>query len=79
MAVSDLNWIVPIAALVGILGQWGVGAFYAGRMDERVRGQGFEIRELKDSKREADAKLVNHEGRISHLEGERGIPHGGEF
>lgn len=77
MAISDLNWIVPIAAVLGIVGQWGVGAFYAGRMDERVRGQGFEIRDLKDKQRETDSTLVEHEGRISHIEGQKGFPRGG--
>ena len=64
------EWIVPIGvALVGIVGQWGIGAFYAGRMDERVHLRGDEIRDEKIAQGRAAERLDNHEGRISHLEG----------
>jgi hypothetical protein len=77
-ALQQLNWVVPIVAIVGVVGQWGIGAFYAGRMDERVHGQGREIRDLKIEHAKHDVKLDNHEGRIAHIEGRRGIPLGSQ-
>jgi hypothetical protein len=74
----DLSPAVPVAAILGIVGQWGIGAFYAGRMDERLRGHGYEIRDLKDKTKDHDTQLGNHERRISHIEGRKGIPLGSE-
>lgn len=75
--VSELGWVVPIVALIGVIGQWGVGAFYAGRMDERVHGLGREIRDIKIDQRGFEEKLSNHEGRIAHIEGRKGVEYGG--
>jgi hypothetical protein len=76
--MQQLDWVVPIVAIVGVVGQWGIGAFYAGRMDERVHSQGREIRDLKIEHAKHDVRLTNHEGRIAHIEGRRGIPLGSE-
>ena len=78
MNISDLGWVVPVVAILGVLGQWMIGAFYAGRMDERVRGQGIEIRDLKKKTSKHDDTLVDHERRIAHWEGRKGISLGGE-
>ena len=77
-AIQELGWMVPIVAIVGVIGQWGIGAFYAGRMDERVHSQGREIRDVKISLGRQSERLDNHEGRIAHIEGRKGIPLGSE-
>jgi hypothetical protein len=57
-----LQWILAAVAVIGVLGQWGVGAYWAGRMAQRTETNSEEIADLK-------LKVSDHETRISHLEG----------
>jgi hypothetical protein len=49
-------------------------AFIWGALTEKVKGQGREIGEIKGVQKEHGLILVNHERRISHSEGRKGIP-----
>lgn len=54
-----------------------VAAFVYGQLTQRQKDQGRELREVKDEQLEHRAQLLDHEGRISHIEGRKGMPHGG--
>ena len=71
-----MNFILQAA--VTILAQLAVALFVYGQLTVRVRGQGYEIRDLKIDVKDVKGDVTGHERRISHIEGRKGIPLGGE-
>ena len=71
-----MNPYLQVALTVGgaALVQWTIVAFAAGRLNQRVDDQGREIKELRGVQGQHSGQLTNHERRISHIEGSKGIP-----
>ena len=59
--------------LATVLAQLAVALYVYGQLTERVRGHGFEIRDLKTDVRGVQVDVAGHERRISHIEGRKGI------
>ena len=65
-----------VQAGVTVLANLLVAAFVYGQLTQRQKDQGRELREVKDEQLEHRSQLLDHEGRISHIEGRKGIAHG---
>lgn len=64
----DASWVTAGVAAVGIAGQLAIGFKSSGARDERLRTQGREIRELKDSSIDHGKQIADHDRKIVRLE-----------
>lgn len=70
--MNQLQWIIP--TLVELL----VGAFVYGQLTQRQKDQGGWLKKHDGQIEKLQDKHVNLEGRVSHMEGRKGLPHGAE-
>ncbi len=68
-AVDAGAWLEAILISLGVIGQWGVGAYYAGKLTQRVTEHGHDLLGLHEDVRELRGRVDNHEGRMSAMEG----------
>lgn len=73
MSVGNFWQVVATA-----IAQLAVAVYVYGKLTERVRGQGIEIRDMKTDVKDIQTDVSGHERRISHIEGRKGIPLGDE-
>lgn len=69
--MNALLWIVPSIAVLGVIGQWGVGAFWVGRVVQRVDDHDRRFDETDVRLERADSKIDDHGRRIAWLEGRK--------
>lgn len=66
------QWLVPsVFQLI-------VAAFVYGQLAQRQKDQGGWLKKHDSELADHKKILFNHEGRLSHVEGRKGLPHGAE-
>lgn len=70
---ASLWWVLPAVALLGVVGQWGIGAYYAGRLTQKVDDQAGWLKRHDAELQNSAAQMLEHEGRIARVEGRLGI------
>lgn len=63
---------------VTLLAQLAVAAFVYGQLTQRQKDQGGWLKKHDGEIADHRTQLMNHEGRISHIEGARGVGRKGE-
>jgi hypothetical protein len=71
-----VNQYLQLAATV--VAQLIVAAFVYGQLTQRQKDQGGWLKRHESEIGKHADQLLDHEGRISHIEGRKGIPHAGD-